>query len=269
MVDAAIAGTGGGSVRAAGGTPGGRLYGLYLNAALILLVLPFGLSYAIWLATGEWAVRTAYQEVAPVAHTAHALVGLVLLLLFPLQALLGRRIGKDRPRTRLWHRRQGRVIVPLYLAYAATGMVILWDSSVVGRGVASLSSVLQITVLITASAVAFAAAWRAALAGDIPRHMDHVLFALIALTNVSVGRLVIASFKVAGLEPGAVALPGGAVGFVSDGEFGAMVTMALVIVFWLSYAARRGIVRSQWGKTAALLSMPLFWPVVLLPGLGQ
>ena len=85
----------------------------------------------------------------------------------------------------------------------------------------------------------------------------------------SLGRLVIGSFKALGFEPGEVALPGGAVGFISAGEFGAITTITLLALFWLSYAARRGIVFSQWGKTASLAVLPLFWPVVLIPGLGQ
>lgn len=248
--------------------PGGRLFTVYLLVTLALLVIPFGISYAIWLATGEWAVRTAYQDVAPVAHTAHAVFALALLLAFPVQALAGLRAARTG-RLAAFHRLEGRVLVPAYVLLVATGMVILWDSSVLARGVASLSSVLQITVLITASAVSLVAAWRAARAGAIGRHMDHVLFALVALTNVSVGRLVIGAFTVAGLEPGPVTLPWGAVGFVSDGEFGAIVTMAIVVVLWITYGAARGILRSQWGKTAVVGSLPLFWPIVLLPGLGS
>ena len=249
-----------------------RLFAGYLACALLVLVVPFLLSYAIWAVTGEWAVRTAYQDVAPVAHATHALVGVFLLVAFPVQALLGLKIagrGPVEPGRRSWHRRQGSIVVTLYLAYVATGMVMLWDSSVVGRGVASLASTLQITVLVGASAVCFALAWRAARRGDIAQHMDHVLFALIAISNISLGRLVIASFKILGIEPGAVVLPGGAVGFVSAGEFGAITTIALLAVFWLSYAAQRGIVFSQWGKTATLAVLPLFWPIVLVPGLGQ
>ena len=254
--------------------PPRRLFTGYLVATLLMLVVPFLLSYAIRAVTGEWAVRTAYQDVAPVAHATHALVGVFLLVAFPLQALLGLRIsgGRARPASvasRDWHRRQGRIVVAVYLAYVATGMVMLWDSSVVGRGVASLASTLQITLLVGASAVCALLAWRAARRGDIALHMDHVLFALIAISNISLGRLVIASFKVLGIEPGAVELPGGAVGFVSAGEFGAIVTIALLALFWLSYAARRGILRSQWGKTATLAVLPLFWPVVFIPGLGQ
>lgn len=255
--------------------PPGRLFTGYLALALIVLVVPFLLSYAIWAVTGEWAVRTAYQDVAPVAHATHALVGVFLLLAFPVQALLGLRIARrgtvaaDGNAGRAWHRRQGRIVVALYLAYVATGMVMLWDSSVVGRGVASLASTLQITILVGASAVCFALAWRAARRGDIAQHMDHVLFALIAISNISLGRLVIASFKVLGIEPGAVALPGGSVGFISAGEFGAITTIALLALFWLSYAVKRGIVFSQWGKTATLAVLPLFWPIVLVPGLGQ
>ena len=255
--------------------PPDRLFAGYLACTLLVLVVPFLLSYAIWAVTGEWAVRTAYQDVAPVAHASHALVGVFLLVAFPVQALLGLKIarkgvsGHGGGASRTWHRRQGSIVVTLYLAYVATGMVMLWDSSVVGRGVASLASTLQITVLVGASAVCFALAWRAARRGDIAQHMDHVLFALIAISNISLGRLVIASFKTLDIEPGAVALPGGAVGFVSAGEFGAITTIALLSIFWLSYAAQRGIVFSQWGKTATLAVLPLFWPIVLVPGLGQ
>ncbi|WP_119165442.1 hypothetical protein [Algihabitans albus] len=256
-------------------SPPRRLFTRYLIAALFLLVVPFLLSYAIFAVTGEWAVRTAYQDVAPVAHATHALVGVLLLVAFPLQALLGLKITGKRSAAqrgsakRTWHRRQGSFVVALYLAYVATGMVMLWDSSVVGRGVASLASTLQITVLVGASAIYFALAWQAARKGDIALHMDHVLFALIAISNISLGRLVIASFKGLGIEPGAVVLPGGAVGFVSAGEFGAITTIALLAALWLSYAAQRGIVFTQWGKTAALAVLPIFWPIVLVPGLGQ
>lgn len=249
-----------------------RLFTAYLVAALIMLVVPFLLSYAIWVVTGEWAVRTAYQDVAPIAHASHALVGVLLLAAFPLQAMLGLRAAGARApaqAVRIWHRRHGRLLVPVYLLYVATGMVMLWDSSVLARGVASLASVLQITVLVGASTAYFVLARHAARRGDIATHMDHILFALIAVANISLGRLVIASFKVLGIEPGAVTLPGGAVGFVSAGEFGAMTTMALLAVFWLSYAAKRGIVVSQWPKTAAFLALPLFWPITLVPGLGQ
>ena len=260
--------------------PPRRLFTGYLIAALVMLVLPFLLSYAIWAVTGEWAVRTAYQDIAPIAHTTHALVGVFLLVAFPLQALLGlkmtgQRTGRaganrsDSGRNRTWHRRQGSIVVAVYLAYVATGMVMLWDSSVIGRGVASLASTLQITVLVGASAVCLALAWRAARSGDIGRHMDHVLFALITISNISLGRLVIGSFKVLGIEPGEVMLPGGGVGFISAGEFGAITTITLLALFWLSYAVRRGIVFTQWGKTASLAVLPAFWPVILIPGLGQ
>jgi|GEM_PF-2264950 len=249
-----------------------RLFTGYLVAALSMLVVPFLLSYAIWVVTGEWAVRTAYQDVAPIAHASHAIVGVLLLAAFPVQAMLGLRAAGGRApgkAARAWHRRHGRILVPVYLLYVATGMAMLWDSSVLARGVASLASVLQITVLVGASTACFVLAWQAARRGDIATHMDHILFALVAVANISVGRLVIASFKVLGIEPGAVTLPGGAEGFVSAGEFGAMTTMALLAAFWLSYAAKRGIVVSQWPKTAAFLALPLFWPITLVPGLGQ
>lgn len=247
-----------------------RLFTGYLIAALIMLVVPFLLSYAIWLVTGEWAVRTAYQEIAPIAHASHALVGVFLLIAFPVQALLGlRAAADDGGRGDDWHRWHGRVLVPLYLLYVATGMIMLWDSSVIARGVASLSSVLQITVLVGASTAFFVLAWRAARRGDIEAHMDHILFALIAVANISLGRLVIASFKALGIEPGAVTLPNGMIGFVSAGEFGAIATMAILGVFWLTYATQRGIVTAQWGKTAAFMALPVFWPITLLPGLGQ
>ncbi len=248
-----------------------RLFTIYLVAALVMLVVPFLLSYAIWVLTGEWAVRTAYQDVAPIAHASHALAGVVLLAAFPVQALLGLRAARrgSAGAALAWHRAHGRVLVPLYLLYVTTGMVMLWDSSVIARGVASLASVLQITLLVGASTVYFVLAWRAARGGDIALHMDHILFALVAVANISLGRLVIASFKVLGIEPGDVTLPGGAVGFVSTGEFGAMTTMALLALFWLAYAAQRGILGSQWPKTAVFLALPLFWPITLVPGLGQ
>lgn len=244
-----------------------RLFTGYLIAALTMLVVPFLLSYAIWLVTGQWAVRTAYQEIAPVAHASHALVGVLLLVAFPVQAILGLRTASGRGAD--WHRRQGRVLIPVYLLYVATGMIMLWDSSVIARGVASLSSVLQITVLVGASTAFFVLAWRAARRGDIAAHQDHILFALIAVANISLGRLVIASFKALDIEPGAVTLPNGTIGFVSAGEFGAMATMAILAVFWLTYAIQRGILRRQWGKTAAFMVLPVFWPITLLPGLGQ
>lgn len=274
MMDARSLGMQDGGAALDAARPGGldRLFTWYLGAALVMLVVPFLLSYAIWVVTGEWAVRTAYQDVAPIAHASHALIGVVLLAAFPVQAILGLRAAAGRGAgraVRAWHRRHGRILVPVYLLYVATGMIMLWDSSVLARGVASLASVLQITVLVGASTAYFALAWRAARLGDIATHMDHILFALVAVANISLGRLVIASFKVLGIEPGAVTLPGGAVGFVSAGEFGAMTTMALLAVFWLSYALRRGIVVSQWPKTAAFLVLPLFWPITLVPGLGQ
>ena len=252
------------------GTPD-RLFTIYLTTALIMLVVPFLLSYAIWVVTGQWAVRTAYQDIAPVAHASHAVIGVLMLAAFPVQAMLGLRTARGNRAgvAAQWHRRQGRILIPLYLLYVATGMLMLWDSSVIARGVASLSSVLQITVLVGASTGFFVLAWRAARRGDIAAHMDHILFALIAVANISLGRLVIASFKALGIEPGEVVLPNGAVGFVSAGEFGAITTMAILGIMWLSYAIQRGIVRTQWAKTAAFLALPVFWPITLLPGLGQ
>lgn len=233
-----------------------------ITVLTVLNLVIFAADYVLYFAGDDWIFTRIIRQPDPPEMNAHAFLALALSLGIVAQAWLARTglaSGQAAPWRLGVHRWLGRTIVAVLVAFAAITAYVAWGA--IYREAAGSNWFVFAGFAFAGLAVGAVAieAYVDARHGRFDRHMDSMVLIAVVFASAGIYRAYHFFFYRAYMT-----LPPGQ-GLISFYEMALLCAInTTVLLLWMIYAIRRGILFREWVKLAMLTALLVIAPLAFI-----